>query len=166
MTAVGTRLTTAILLWICWLPASLVGAFRSTPISWGRVWEASRLHTPATSTTLWHVDDKEEGGVVRGNQFDQPSDSTDLYKALRARNEELKKRIGLRYLVCAKDKGTVNVYRDPKSPTYSTQHVIGTLEHGKIIKSTGKPLGNWIHHDMGWSLARYEGFDNLILIDE
>jgi len=118
------------------------------------------------STTALSYFEDQESGVARGNPSDQPSESEELHKALKTRCDEIEKRIGLRYLVCARDKGNVNVYKDPKSSPYSSQNVVGAIKHGKIVKSIGEPIGNWIHHEDGWSLAQFEGFENLVLIEE
>eukprot|EP00568_Trieres_chinensis_P011985 CAMPEP_0183295152 /NCGR_PEP_ID=MMETSP0160_2-20130417/3214_1 /TAXON_ID=2839 ORGANISM="Odontella Sinensis, Strain Grunow 1884" /NCGR_SAMPLE_ID=MMETSP0160_2 /ASSEMBLY_ACC=CAM_ASM_000250 /LENGTH=118 /DNA_ID=CAMNT_0025456585 /DNA_START=254 /DNA_END=610 /DNA_ORIENTATION=+ len=110
--------------------------------------------------------DDEGEDVAVGDTADIPSDSASLYEALKTRRDQIDQGIGKRYLSCSK-KGPLNVHSDPKCGPYATHNIVGKLEQGQIVTSVGAPLGNWIHHDGGgWSLAKFEGHDALLPIEE
>lgn len=63
-----------------------------------------------------------------------------------------------RYVVQTK-KGFLNVYKDPKKGPFCTDNIVGKLEEGHIVTSTGEPFGIWIQHDGGgWSVSQFEEF--------
>jgi len=100
-----------------------------------------------------------------GNYLDMPSDSTSLYTELFARRAQLDLGIGKRY-VCRTHEGYVNIHYQPGDP-FNTDNILGRMEEGKIVMSTGPPRGPWIQHDGGgWSIAEYGGFTWLEALEE
>jgi len=100
-----------------------------------------------------------------GGALDVPTDSTFLYTELFARRALLEQGIGKRY-VCRTQQGFLNIHYEPGDP-FNTDNIVGQLNEGQIVTSTGPPRGLWIRHDGGgWSISKYGGFTWLEALDE
>jgi hypothetical protein len=96
---------------------------------------------------------------------DETSDSTNFYRALQERQDTLKNGIGKRY-IARTQKGFLNIHYEPTDP-YHTDNIVGQLEEGQVVTSTGHMRGVWIPHDGGgWSISKFGGFTWLEPIDE
>jgi hypothetical protein len=91
-------------------------------------------------------------------------ESNVLYKELRTKLSSLEKGIGKRYRTRTQ-LGFLNVHKQPTDP-FDTSNVVGKLQDGEIITSTGPNRGDWIVHDGGWSIARFQGFQWLESLQE
>ena len=88
-----------------------------------------------------------------------------LLQSLEARQKALSLGIGKRY-VTRTQKGFLNVHYEPTDP-FDTANIVGQLEEGQIVTSTGPARGLWIPHDGGgWSVSKYSGFTWLEPIEE
>jgi hypothetical protein len=100
-----------------------------------------------------------------------PSNS-DLLASLYARQKDLEKGIGKRYVVRTMI-GFLNVHSSYMDGPYETSNIVRSLSEGTIITSTGPnvtigfPPEQWIPHDKGgWSVAKFRGFTWLDEIEE
>jgi hypothetical protein len=119
---------------------------------------------PRTISRL--VDDDQEVVFGSSGLLDSTEeDAASLMTSLRERQATLKQGIGKRY-VARTQLGFLNVHYEPTNP-HDTHNVVGRLEEGQIVTSTGPMRGFWIPHDGGgWSISKYGGFTWLDPIDE
>jgi hypothetical protein len=119
------------------------------------------------SPPLRLVDDDQEVIFGSSGVLDTADTSADssLMKSLQNRQKTLKQGTGKRY-VTRTQKGFLNVHYEPTDP-HDTNNVVGNLEEGQIVTSTGPTRGSWVPHDGGgWSISKYGGFTWLEPIDE
>lgn len=118
--------------------------------------------------TLHLVDDDQEVVFGSSGVLDTASsDTTDssLWKSLQRRQSALQQGVGKRY-VTRTQKGFLNVHYEPTDP-HDMDNVVGQLQEGQIVTSTGPTRGFWVPHDGGgWSISKYGGFTWLEPIDE
>jgi hypothetical protein len=112
------------------------------------------------------VDDDQEVIFGSSGVLDSTEETyTSLMESLQKRQVALKQGIGKRY-VTRTQLGFLNVHYEPTNP-HDTDNVVGRLEEGQIVTSTGPKRGFWIPHDGGgWSISKYGGFTWLEPIDE
>jgi hypothetical protein len=121
-----------------------------------------------SSSSLRLVDDDQEvmfgsSGVL--DTADTTADDDSFMESLQNRHQALKQGIGKRY-VTRTQQGFLNVHYEPTDP-YDAHNVVGRLEEGQIVTSTGPTRGVWVPHDGGgWSISKYGGFTWLEPIDE
>lgn len=101
-----------------------------------------------------------------------PSSSSDLLASLHARQKDLERGIGKRYVVRTMI-GFLNVHSSYMDGPYETKNIVRSLSEGTIITSTGPnvtigfPPEQWIPHDNGgWSVAKFRGYTWLEEIQE
>lgn len=87
-----------------------------------------------------------------------------LMESLQNRQKEIQQGVGKRY-VTRTQKGFLNVHYEPTDP-HDINNVVGKLEEGQIVTSTGPLRGFWVRHEGGWSISKYGGFTWLEPIDE
>ena len=111
------------------------------------------------------VEDDQEISFGNSEMDTVTSSSPSVFQALKDRQQSLKLGIGKRY-VTRTQRGFLNVHYEPVDP-HKIDNVVGQLEEGQIVTSTGPSRGFWIPHDAGgWSIAKYGGFTWLEPIDE
>jgi len=92
-------------------------------------------------------------------------DDSSIIKSFQQRQKALQQGIGKRY-VTRTQKGFLNIHYEPTDP-HDIDNVVGQLEEGQIVTSTGPTRGFWVPHDAGgWSISKYGGFTWLEPIDE
>jgi hypothetical protein len=97
-----------------------------------------------------------EWGTVDDLDCVPAPDSNLLYKELRTKLSTLEQGIGKRYRTRTR-LGFLNIHKQPTDP-FDTSNVVGKLYDGQIITATGPSRGDWIVHDGGWSISRFQGF--------
>lgn len=124
------------------------------------------LRSVASKTTIGLVDDDQEVLFGSSGVLD-PADTIDtsIAEELKKRQAALKQGIGKLY-VARTQKGFLNIHYEPTDP-HDIDNVVGRLQEGQIVTSTGPTRGVWVPHDAGgWSIAKYAGFTWLEPIDE
>lgn len=125
--------------------------------------------SPFQSPSLLHLGDDDQEVIFGGSGVLDSANTTDesssLMKSLQKRKDELKQGIGKRY-VARTQRGFLNVHYEPTDPN-DVDNVVGKLEEGQIVTSTGPTRGFWVPHDAGgWSISKYGGFTWLEPINE
>lgn len=118
------------------------------------------------STPLRLVEDDQEVLFGTGG-FVKTADNIDslLIESLKKRQNALQQGIGKRYITRTQQ-GFLNIHYEPTDP-HDVNNVVGTLEEGQIVTSTGPTRGFWVPHDGGgWSISKYGGFTWLEPIEE
>ena len=123
------------------------------------------IRSPRT-TSCYLVDDDQEIIFGSSGVLDTTKSSySSLMQSLQKRQEALKQGVGKRY-VTRTQLGFLNVHYEPTNP-HDTDNVVGRLQQGQIVTSTGPMRGFWIPHDGGgWSISKFGGFTWLEPIDE
>lgn len=96
---------------------------------------------------------------------DTAAKESGFFRDLENRKLALKNGIGRRY-VTRTQQGFLNIHYEPTDP-FRTDNVVGQLQEGQIVTSTGPTRGFWIPHDGGgWSVCKHGGFTWLEPIKE
>lgn len=114
--------------------------------------------TTSVGAVLFLFDNEQQEQCIGDSYADAATDCSSIFERLNERKLQLTKGVGKRYVVQTK-KGFLNVYKDPKKGPFCTDNIVGKLEEGHIVTSTGEPFGIWIQHDGGgWSVSQFEEF--------
>lgn len=129
----------------------------------------SRSKGKTRTTSIYLVEDDQElilfGNCGVSNSTESISSTTHLMESLQRRQQAIEQGIGKRY-VTRTQLGFLNIHYEPTNP-HDTNNIVGRLEQGQIVTSTGPMRGLWIKHDGGgWSISKYGGFTWLEPIDE
>lgn len=81
-------------------------------------------------------------------------DNDSLQAALRVRQDELKRGIGLRYVVRGP---AVKIHSSMTDGPYCTENIVGFLQEGDIVTSKDRIGKYWIKHDQGWTYTYRDG---------
>ena len=125
---------------------------------------------PSRPDALFLLEGNNDEGIVFGNngrliKTEDTVDDSSWMESLKKRQRALKQGIGKRY-VTRTQLGFLNIHYEPTDP-HDTNNIVGRLEEGQIVTSTGPTRGFWIPHDGGgWSISKYGGFTWLEPIDE
>ncbi|CAB9520247.1 expressed unknown protein [Seminavis robusta] len=91
-------------------------------------------------------------------------ENTSLQASLKARQDELKRGIGRRYVILASE---LHVHSSISGGPQQTDNVVATLKRGDIVTSQDRIGKYWVKHDAGgWSYTWKEGNYVLQLIQE